>query len=93
MMAAIGTFETYRQTPRMSVYRGRPEVTGGQNDAIDPIATATSTVPWRETLEGLRFECSGIQIGDPSNRTSSFPRACKLTNTLDASAKKTNKSA
>jgi hypothetical protein len=32
----------------------------------DPTATATSTVPWRETLEGLRFECSGIQIGDPA---------------------------
>jgi hypothetical protein len=39
MMAAIGTFETCRQTPRMSVYRGRPEVTGGQNDAIDPTET------------------------------------------------------
>ena len=39
MMAAIGTFETCRQTPRMSVYRGRPEVMGGQNDAIDPTET------------------------------------------------------
>ena len=55
----------------------------------------------RENFEGLRFECRGIQIGDPvdadeldvNQSHKLFSESLQAQEQVDASAKKTNKSA
>jgi hypothetical protein len=48
------------------MHRTRKILRDRQNDANDP--TATSTVPWRENLEGLRYECKRYSNRRPCRR-------------------------